>query len=114
MKTEKKTLKTVKEEKKKVEKKVKSKKNIEPQKQINQIQEFKRPHVSRRQFGKDSKKAKLAKAARQTRWAPVWAVMKKYGTGKRIHPSAMTAYKRSWRRTKLHIKPRKINKWHMG
>jgi hypothetical protein len=40
--------------------------------------------------------------------------MKKYGTGKRVHPSVMTAYKRNWRRTKLHIKPRRIRKWHMG
>ncbi|MDE1848947.1 MAG: hypothetical protein KGH55_02855 [Nanoarchaeota archaeon] len=61
-----------------------------------------------------SKKIKLMKAARQTKWAPVWAVLKKYGMGKRVHPSAMTAYRRSWRRTKLHIKPRKIRKSHMG
>jgi len=81
---------------------------------VPQVQEVKKPHVSKRQFGTDSKKAKLAVKARQTRWAPVWAVMKKYGTGKRIHPSAMTAYKRNWRKTKLHIKPRRIRKWHLG
>jgi ribosomal protein L39E len=62
----------------------------------------------------DEKKAKLAVAGRQTKWTPVWAVMKKYGTGKRIHPSAMTHYRRSWRRNKLNIKPRKMRKWHMG
>ena len=60
------------------------------------------------------KKEKLAKKARQTKWAPVWAVLKKYGIGKRVHPSAMTKYRRSWRRTKLHIKPRKIRKSHYG
>lgn len=107
----------IKKEKKSLFKKGIKKEEI--QKPNNQVQgfksqEFKKPHVSKRQFRKDDKKSKLAKAARQTYWAPVWAVMKKYGTGKKIHPSAMTAYKRSWRRTKLHIKPRKINKWHMG
>ena len=34
------------------------------------------------------KKAKLMKKARQTKWAPVWAVLKKYGPGKRVHPSS--------------------------
>ena len=76
--------------------------------------EIKKPHVSKRQRGYNEKKAKLAVKGRQTKWAPVWAVMKKYGTGKRVHPSVMTAYKRNWRRTKLHIKPRRIRKWHMG
>jgi ribosomal protein L39E len=60
------------------------------------------------------KKATLAKKNRQTKWAPVWAVLKKYGKGKRVHPSAMTRYRRSWRRTKLHIKPRKQRKSHFG
>jgi ribosomal protein L39E len=60
------------------------------------------------------KKAKLAKKGRQTKWAPVWAVLRKYGMGKRIHPSAMTKHRRSWRRTKLHIKPRKQKKSHFG
>ena len=53
------------------------------------------------------KKEKLAVQGRRTKWAPVWAVLKKYGVGKRVHPSAMTKQKRSWRRTKLHVKPRK-------
>ena len=61
-----------------------------------------------------NKKARLAKKGRQTKWAPVWAVLKKYGVGKRVHPSAMTKHRRSWRRTKLHIKPRKIRKTHLG
>ena len=60
------------------------------------------------------KKTKLAKKARLTKWAPVWAVLKNHGLGKRIHPSAMTKHKRSWRRTKLHIKPRKQRKSYMG
>lgn len=60
------------------------------------------------------KKAKLVKKGRQTRWAPVWAVLKKYGIGKRIHASSMTRHRRSWRRTKLHIKPRKQRKSHFG
>ena len=60
------------------------------------------------------KKQKLAKKKRQTKWAPVWAVLKRFGPGKRIHPSAMTRNRRSWRRTKLHIKPRKIRKSHMA
>src|SRR3989338_10680624 len=53
------------------------------------------------------KKEKLAKQARRTKWAPVWAVLKKFGPGKRIHPSAITHSKRSWRHGKLHIKPKK-------
>lgn len=60
------------------------------------------------------KKVKLMKAGKQTKWAPVWVVLKKYGVGKRVHPSAITRYRRSWRRTKLKIKPRKMRKSHMG
>lgn len=60
------------------------------------------------------KKSKLAVHGRRTKWAPIWAVLKKYGTGKRVHPSAMTKQKRSWRRTKLHIKPYKRRKSHFG
>lgn len=60
------------------------------------------------------KKSKLAKHGRRTKWAPVWAVLKKFGTGKRIHPSAMTHDRRSWRRTKLHVKPRKGRPKHYG
>jgi len=60
------------------------------------------------------KKIKLAKKGRQTKWAPVWAVLKKYGVGKRVHPSAMTKYRRNWRRTKLHVKPRKARPKHYG
>ena len=60
------------------------------------------------------KKATLAKKARQTKWAPVWVVIKKFGMGKKIHPSSITKRKGSWRRTKLHIKPRKMRKSHFG
>lgn len=60
------------------------------------------------------KKEKLTKLGRRTKWAPVWAVLKKFGQGKRIHPSAMTHYKRSWRRTKLHVKPGIRRKSHFG
>ena len=60
------------------------------------------------------KKQTLAKKARQTKWAPVWAVLKKYGVGKKVHPSRITKHRRSWRRTKLHIKPRKQRKSHFG
>ena len=60
------------------------------------------------------KKTTLAKKTRQTKWAPVWIVLKKYGIGKKVHPSVMTRYRRSWRITKLHIKPRKQKKSHLG
>ena len=60
------------------------------------------------------KKTKLAKAAKRTKWAPVWVVLKKFGSGKRIHPSAITKNRRNCRRTKLHIKPRKQKKSHFG
>ncbi|MEM4263753.1 MAG: 50S ribosomal protein L39e [Candidatus Woesearchaeota archaeon] len=48
-----------------------------------------------------SRKKRLAKAARRTRWAPFWTVPKIYGKGRRVHPGRHTAVKRSWRRTKL-------------
>ena len=60
------------------------------------------------------KKIKLAKATKQTRWAPVWVVLKKMGKGKKMHPSAVTHVKRHWTRTKLKIKPRRQRKQHLG
>jgi len=60
------------------------------------------------------KKVKLAVAGRRTRWAPIWAVLKRFGSGKRIHPSAMTKQRRHWRTTKLKIKPRRTPKRHLG
>ena len=48
-----------------------------------------------------SKKQRLAKKHRQTKWAPFWTVPKKYGKGRLVHPGRHTAVKRSWRRTKI-------------
>ncbi|MBR9700316.1 hypothetical protein GOV11_00435 [Candidatus Woesearchaeota archaeon] len=47
-----------------------------------------------------SKKRRLIKRGKQTKWAPFWTVMKKFGKGRRVHPSRFTSVKRSWRRTK--------------
>jgi ribosomal protein L39E len=63
---------------------------------------------------RQQKKNKLSKANKRTKWAPIWVVLKKYGAGKRIHPSAVTSIRRNWRRTKLKIKPRKVKKQHLG
>ena len=81
---------------------------------VSKVKVPKKVQHTKRQLAYEEKKAKLAVKARQTKWAPVWVVMKKYGTGKRIHPSATTAVRRHWRRTKLKITPRRIRKWHMG
>ena len=62
---------------------------------------------------KYQRKVKFGVAGRRTKWAPFWAVLKKYGVGKRVHPSRMTKVRRSWRRTKLKIKPRKVRKHHL-
>ena len=63
---------------------------------------------------KNQKKIKLSKANRKTKWAPIWTVLKKFGTGKRIHPSTITSVRRNWRRIKLRIKPRRQKKQHLG
>ena len=60
------------------------------------------------------KKVKLGVYGRQTKWAPFWAVIKKYGKGKRVHPSELTVRRRHWRRTKLKVKPRRTPKSHSG
>lgn len=70
--------------------------------------------ISKKQKEMFDKKMKLAKQNKRTKWAPIWVILKKYGLGKKIHPSSITRHRRSWRRTKLHIKPRKIRKWHLG
>ncbi len=49
-----------------------------------------------------AKKQRLIKASRQTSWAPVFAVLKKFGVGKRVHPSVLSK-KRSWRRNSLKV-----------
>jgi len=60
------------------------------------------------------KKIKLGVANRRTKWAPFWAVIRKFGIGKRVHPSEMTKQRRNWRRVKLKIKPRRMPKTHLG
>lgn len=60
------------------------------------------------------KKIKLGTANKRTKWAPFWVVMKKHGKGKRMHPSAVTNQRRSWRYTKLKIKPRRVKKKFLG
>ena len=67
------------------------------------------------------KKIKLGVAGRRIKWAPVWALLKKYGTGsaKYHHVSEITKHKRHWRKdrfgsAKLRLKPRKIRKSHLG
>jgi ribosomal protein L39E len=60
------------------------------------------------------RKVKLSKAGKRTRWAPVWVVLKSLGKGKKAHPSSVTSVRRSWRRTKLKIKPRRQRKQHLG
>ncbi len=47
-----------------------------------------------------SRKSRLARLHKQTRWAPFWTVMKIYGKGRRVHPGRHTEIKRSWRRTR--------------
>ncbi|MEK6875596.1 MAG: hypothetical protein AABX30_02840 [Nanoarchaeota archaeon] len=61
-----------------------------------------------------NRKIALAKEGRKTGWAPIWVVIKKFGMGKKIHPSQVTKHRRSWRRTKLHIKPRIARPKHLG
>ena len=53
-------------------------------------------------FKHPAKKQRLIKAGRQTKWAPIFAVVKKFGVGKRVHPSHISS-KRSWRRNKLKV-----------
>lgn len=47
-----------------------------------------------------SKKTRLSKLGRQTKWAPFWTVPKIYGVGRRVHPGRHTVKKRNWRRNK--------------
>ena len=46
-----------------------------------------------------SRKLRLAKLGRRTRWAPFWTVLKAFGKGKRVHPSRLTDVKRHWKRS---------------
>lgn len=70
--------------------------------------------VSRKAKARSSKKRHLDKAKAQTKWAPFWTVLKKFGKGKRIHPSSITHVKRNWRRNNLKIKPRTTRKNYLG
>ena len=45
-----------------------------------------------------SKKKRLIKLSKQTKWAPFWTVFKIYSKGKKVHPARHTEVKRSWRR----------------
>lgn len=49
-----------------------------------------------------AKKQRLIKANKSTFWAPVFAVLKKFGKGKKVHPSQLSRT-RSWRRNKLKV-----------
>ena len=62
------------------------------------------------------KKIKLGVHGRRTKWAPIWAVLRKVGQGRarHTHQSAITKQRRHWRRTKLKIKPRRMKKKHLG
>lgn len=60
------------------------------------------------------KKVVLGVKTRQTKWAPFWTVIKSQGKGKRKHPSEITSVRRSWRRSKLKLKPRRAAKSHLG
>lgn len=60
------------------------------------------------------KKVKLSVFERQRKWAPVWAVLRTFGKGKRKHPSELTVNRRHWRRVKLKIKPRRTPNKHLG
>jgi ribosomal protein L39E len=53
-------------------------------------------------------KLKLAKQAKRTRWAPIFAIIKRFGFGKRVHPSEITRIRRNWRRRKIHPKLKRI------
>ncbi len=70
--------------------------------------------ASRKAKAHSSKKRHLDRAQRQTNWAPFWTVLKKFGKGKKIHPSRITHVKRAWAKKKLKIKPRRTRKQYLG
>jgi len=61
-----------------------------------------------------SKKLHFGVHTRRTKWAPFWTVLKARGKGKKVHPSQITRIKRNWKRTKLKLSPRRINKGNYG
>lgn len=48
-----------------------------------------------------TRKLRLGKQNRRTRWAPFWIIPKSQGPGKRVHPSRLTRIKRNWRKNKI-------------
>jgi len=54
-------------------------------------------------------KIRLAKLGKRTRWAPIFSVLRRYGLGKRVHPSELTRIKRNWRRRKIQEKLKRID-----
>jgi ribosomal protein L39E len=48
-----------------------------------------------------NRKIRLVKEGSHTKWAPYWAVLKKFGVGRKVHPSRITHVKRHWRRTRI-------------
>jgi ribosomal protein L39E len=55
-------------------------------------------------------KIRLAKLGKRRRWAPIFAILRRFGLGKRIHPSAITRVKRHWRRRKIEEKLKRFEK----
>ena len=47
-----------------------------------------------------SRKLRLIKLGRLTKWAPFWTVPKIYGKNRQVHPGRHTSHKRHWKRTK--------------
>ncbi len=50
-----------------------------------------------------SRKTKLAKLGKQTKWAPFWVIPKIFGVGRRVHPSRVTSVKRNWKKNKTKV-----------
>lgn len=55
-------------------------------------------------------KLKLIKQGKRTRWAPIFAIIRRFGLGKRIHPAEITRIKRHWRRRKIHPNLKRLEK----
>ena len=47
-----------------------------------------------------ARKKRLIRAGRCVKWAPLFAVIRKFGVGKKIHPSRLSR-KRHWRRNTI-------------
>ncbi|UCD21055.1 MAG: hypothetical protein JSW08_00715 [archaeon] len=61
-----------------------------------------------------TKKTRLTKLKRRTKWTPFWVIPKAKGKGRRAHPSALTRVKRHWRRTKIKRRIKKTAKRRAG